>query len=417
MRLSEERLFDMLVYAQVMGYDFDGKYQLKNVQLTFNADSFLKKIGYESIYEFEHSFDGHLGNKESIVNTILKKYCAENKQSDWTRKTPLLKKIALAYIAYKIKKIGKIDAHKSIFDNRDALIFNKVFSSLMNDLTHVTKKIKRCFQIMALPDDSVIFQKEVGDSFSFEEYNTALIKVQQKLSGVESTDDIKRYITIDRVRDNIPPSFFDCKITLHNIKENKDADYKELSSGELQLMQLFATHLYHISNIQSIYNTPNRLQYDKINLVFDEVELSLHPEFQRQFVFRLVNLIHNFKLDDFSSFNIFILTHSPFILSDIPSNRILYVKEGSCIDFSDKNTFGANLNDLVKDSFFLDNGFSGEYATQVINSLADFLTDTENDFGYLWNRGKASFFIENIVGESILKKCLMRMFERKYSEG
>lgn len=417
MRLSEERLFDFLVYAQLMNYEFDGKYQLKNVQLTFNTNFFLKKVGYKSLHEFEHSFDGHLGNKQSIVNTILKKYCAENKQSDWTRKTPLLKKVALAYIIYKIRKIRKINAHKSIFDNRDAPEFNNAFFSLMNDLSHVTKKIKRCFQIMALPDDSEIFKQSIDEPYSFEVYNTALIKVQQKLSGVESADVIKKYITIDRVKDNIPPSFFDCKITLHNIKENKDADYKELSSGELQLMQLFATHLYHISNIQSIYKDSNRLQYDKINLVFDEVELSLHPEFQRQFVFRLVNLIHNFKLDDFSTFNIFVLTHSPFILSDIPSNRILYVKEGSCKDFSDKNTFGANLNDLVKDSFFLDNGFSGEYATQVINSLADFLTDTENDFGYLWNRGKASFFIENIVGESILKKCLMRMFERKYSEG
>ena len=399
------------------GYEFDGKYQLKNVQLIFNTVFFLKKVGYKSLHEFEHSFNGHLGNKESIVNTILKKFCEENKQSYWTRNTPLLKKIALAYIIYKIKKIRKIDVHKSIFENRNALVFNDAFSSLMSDFSHVTKKIKRCFQIMALPDGLPVFQQEVERSFSFEEYITALIKVQEKLSGVESADVIKKYITIDRVRDNIPPSFFDCKITLHNIKENKDADYKELSSGELQLMQLFATHLYHISNIQSIYKDSNRLQYDKINLVFDEVELSLHPEFQRQFVFRLVNLIHNFKLDDFSTFNIFVLTHSPFILSDIPSNRILYMKEGCYKDFLGKKTFGANLNDLVKDSFFLENGFTGEYAKDRINNLAKYLTKLENESLPPWNKENAAIFINKIIGESIIKTCLNRMFEKRDEDG
>jgi hypothetical protein len=63
-------------------------------------------------------------------------------------------------------------------------------------------------------------------------------------------------------------------------------------------------------------------------------------------------------------------THSPFILSDIPTQNVLKLKEGVPIpDKNGKNSFGANIHDLLADEFFLENGFMGEFAKQTIKKI------------------------------------------------
>lgn len=58
------------------------------------------------------------------------------------------------------------------------------------------------------------------------------------------------------------------------------------------------------------------------------------------------------------AFNIVLATHSPFILSDIPTDFIMYMKDGEQRDGRDfMNPFGANINDILYQSFFLENGF------------------------------------------------------------
>ena len=66
-------------------------------------------------------------------------------------------------------------------------------------------------------------------------------------------------------------------------------------------------------------------------------------------------------------------THSPQLLSDIPKGNVILLRRSG----DDKrsiaemvgNTFGANVYDLLKDGFFMENGAVGEFATRKIGGL------------------------------------------------
>jgi hypothetical protein len=134
------------------------------------------------------------------------------------------------------------------------------------------------------------------------------------------------------------------------------------------------------------------------------------------------------------SINCCLVTHSPFILTDIPGNNILYLNEDGRPHSLHQDTFGANIYDLLKDSFFLDN-YMGEVAREKINQTIHYLQYrrlqqqverlSEKDPLYkirlqemeLFDNGKLDMNISdhlrlvNIIGEPILKKKLSATFD------
>src|SRR5437868_568095 len=80
----------------------------------------------------------------------------------------------------------------------------------------------------------------------------------------------------------------------------------------------------------------------------------------------------NFK--NINNLNILFSTHSPFILSDIPSQSILKLKKGKTIPYDKQTqTFGANIHELLANEFFLSNGFMGQHAKKKIEEAILFL--------------------------------------------
>ena len=78
-------------------------------------------------------------------------------------------------------------------------------------------------------------------------------------------------------------------------------------------------------------------------------------------------------------FNIIVVTHSPFILSDIPQDNVLFLKDGkNDNEVCDFKTFGANIHDLLRTSFFLENGLVGEFANNKIEELLTLLQGDNN---------------------------------------
>lgn len=151
-----------------------------------------------------------------------------------------------------------------------------------------------------------------------------------------------------------------------------EINLSELSSGELQMMHTLSTHAYHIRNIMSVKN--DTIKYHSINMVFDEVEICFHPEYQRQFISRLLAMLNALcRFEQNYNFNIFILTHSPFILSDIPSSNILYMGNGQMLDknkYELQETFAQNVSVLLNQSFFM-NCFIGDFAKNKIAEIID----------------------------------------------
>jgi predicted ATP-binding protein involved in virulence len=133
--------------------------------------------------------------------------------------------------------------------------------------------------------------------------------------------------------------------------------------------------------------------------VLDEAELYYHPEYQRKYVKMLLDTLSwcRFSNDKIKSINIIIVTHSPFILSDMVRNNVLYL-EGGEPKQREGETFGANFYDMLYNSFFFEKNAIGEIASETIKQLMqhpDEMTEALKDIigdplirGYLINKAK-----------------------------
>lgn len=157
----------------------------------------------------------------------------------------------------------------------------------------------------------------------------------------------------------------------------------------------------------------NLLLFDKIKLteknniclLLDEPELSLHPQWQKRYISELIKLLSNIKN---KNFHIVIASHSPFILSDIPKENIVFLENGKQLNVN-IDTFGANIHTLLTHGFFMEDGLIGEYAKGKINELIDYLSGKKSP---IKDDDEAQKYIR-IIGEPIIKKQLQRMLDSK----
>lgn len=195
--------------------------------------------------------------------------------------------------------------------------------------------------------------------------------------------------------------------------EKKAIQLSQLSSGERQFIYTTSTLIYHAFNILSIPRD-ERVAYRNLCFVLEEVEICFHPEYQRTFINNLLALLARTELNKAFGICVIIVTHSPFVLSDMPKGNILYLDEGKNVT-ADKhlNTFGANVNELLCQSFFLSGGFMGEFAKQKIESLVTFLkSEATNDY---WNAESAKKVID-LVGDEVIQYQLRQLYAAKFKD-
>ena len=184
-----------------------------------------------------------------------------------------------------------------------------------------------------------------------------------------------------------------------DIKKRK---FSDLSHGEKSIYALMLNIQYKIKNSEDN------------NLIFclDEPDLSLHPEWQRKFLYEfIINIITEDKYIHF-----ILTTHSPFLLSDVLKENIIFLdkdENGNCkvVDGlkEKKQTFGANIHTLLSDSFFMEDGLMGEFAKSKIDKAIRLLNKDTLDEKEL----KYCEQIISIIGEPIVKNQLQRMLTDK----
>jgi ABC-type multidrug transport system ATPase subunit len=181
-----------------------------------------------------------------------------------------------------------------------------------------------------------------------------------------------------------------------------------LSSGEYSLLSFFA-------RLNSV-----RIGKSNILLLIDEAEMALHPQWQKQFI----SLLTDFIAERFKSnkVQIILTSHSPFILSDLPPNYVILLKrdgeKAKVVDSLDnKNeTFGANIHELLTDSFFLQDGLIGEFARKKIDDLIKGVnrqeTFTEKEYNAL--KKEIDMIGEPFVRYKLLEKIMMGLPKDAY---
>lgn len=124
------------------------------------------------------------------------------------------------------------------------------------------------------------------------------------------------------------------------------------SSGERAILN-FMSRIYFLSKISKYFKDKNYKLRENILLLIDEIDLYLHPAWQQKIITTLINELNECFPDNV--FQIVFSTHSPIVLSDMPTQNCIFLKKdhtGIIMKKEVKQTFGCNIFNLYKDAFF-----------------------------------------------------------------
>lgn len=400
----------------------------------------------------QQEIEGYIENDKKGLKNLLNEFYSRNRMAGfdndistkfvkyWIVKYVLKKifKICLTYSGYKSfldkKSISKTPYFNIPSQDNNSKTLNNLLIKLAKDNSHVTDKLKQAItsiELLSFEVPSMIFEKI--SFYYLEDKSTTISELITSFKVVTTLDifDYIEFMKTERMESRylqkkhyILGGFFKHKlnvVSVKNLVSNKWESYtaQNMSSGEQHLFQKINTVIYHLRNIESL---SERNKHEFVNIIFDEVELYFHPEYQRNFINILLNYISLFEFNQIKHLNLIFSTHSPFILSDIPSTNILRLIEGNP-EPDQGQTFGANIHDLLANDFFLKDGFMGEFAKEWIEDLILFLrynpetkeTKDNKSPKKEWTELKAKQII-SIVGEPILKIKLAEMFDRKFKQ-
>ncbi|MGA1939932.1 AAA family ATPase [Arcobacter sp. YIC-310] len=231
------------------------------------------------------------------------------------------------------------------------------------------------------------------------------------------------YINIKKNKDYVRllPAFMKAEIF-----NEKNVNFESLSFGQKFMMRFSYNLIYQLNKIKEIKDNEKHQKYTNISLLLDEIELGLHPNWQKSFISFLVKILN--KFEDIFNFNIIVTSHSPFILSDIPKENVIFLekdeKTGNCINatenMKDFNTFGANIHTLLSHGFFMKDGLMGEFAKSKIERIKRFYDFTTKYKDRIFSKEKIHLRIEeyyksnrkefehisSIIGEPFLQKVI-----------
>lgn len=161
---------------------------------------------------------------------------------------------------------------------------------------------------------------------------------------------------------------------------------KKLSSGQNALLNFFS-RLYDFLKSNLIGKArflPEKRYY---LLLLDEADLGFHPQWKKLFIKSLVNSLPYFfeMLEKKPALQIIFTTHDPLTLSDLPNSNVVYIakrgNKSTILNQTEKGrptkTFGANISDLLADSFFINNGLIGEFAKDKIETTIKWINENK----------------------------------------
>lgn len=409
--LVKSRLIANLLKGDEDGYDFKQLTpQLKATDLILKLKSdFRNKVLWEEEIKGQEKrkeitfLDLKINHKKALqaLNLYFKFRYRTLKSEDF--------ELATDYVIYKMVSIAlKYDDYDGFFlkgqFNFDEERLKEFAKELYDDTSHITFKLRQTLN----------FLNYRHLELSSQELN--LVKFTQKLQKLKPPAGFRKIDTIVLV----PPPIFEVEIILKSSANAKDSiDFNLLSSGEKQMIYSVSSLLYHLSNLDSVRNTKKRKAYRYVNIILEEIELYFHPEMQRNYIRDILISIKRIKLQNIKAVNICFVTHSPFILSDIPACNIMFLNElgKTELDRVPAQTFGGNIHELLGDVFFLREGLIGAFAKEKIQTIIEHLNPDNENLSeapvYQYSREYIIKCIE-MVGEPFLRQMLMEMYYKKY---
>ena len=394
-RLAAQRVMALSLLAKAQGHSFIERYEPSTITYYFDQ-------GYKE--RTESNYRSYIFSKYKNIDVALlireferiwEKILLTTYNDGIAEKSRDRYEMALFYLAYKTVKIcftyedywkalklnllTKMESTNEVYQHITDGTFRKVAGSVVSKLmreindsvknrSHITLKISICLDYV----ENIFNHKVVWGMTN--ELNVADMMTDKHIE------------TFNDAIAMLPPAFYvtNMKFKEVGIRFNVDnhpesnwtltgkADFSlgKMSSGERQMLYSLSYVLYHIKNIQSVKEDENRVGYHNICLIFDEVELYYHPDYQRRFLGMLFDAMKWCHIDTniIHSIQILMVTHSPFVLTDMLTQNTLYLKGGD-IQNVKIQTFAANYYELLNKSFFFDKSAIGTVASNVVSKM------------------------------------------------
>ncbi|WP_177734017.1 AAA family ATPase [Flavobacterium inviolabile] len=299
------------------------------------------------------------------------------------------------------------------------IIYKYFFFALYNDFFKQTGILDYAVHLKSylksLPLDQNIFKSlsEYLSRYKAYKEGVELDKISTLLNNLDS---LLENIEIAESAQFFSNGYFDLSINKHlwdflkeilsitdfNAEPLMQYNITPFSSGEEAI-------LYQLSEFhEALKNSTN----EYVIVSIDEGELYLHPEWQRKYINTLYQFFEHHSRSYNKKFQIIITSHSPFIISDIPKQNLIFLKKdslGNCkVSQSEGHlpTLGGNIFELFSDGFFLKE-FISEYAFEKINQAIKFLNGEQSEFKELAE-------VENfnkLVGEALIRDEIQKMID------
>jgi predicted ATP-binding protein involved in virulence len=343
------------------------------------------------------------------------------------------RKDALNYLFYKTLKIIKNydDFHQYEDNIKNNININSLIRALFKEKSHITTKVRRTIAFLIFnhygtsgqcpksnPSETSKYEVSIDDfSINMEE---KLNKQAEIITELRQVSPSKKTYNINytwKKDDMLPSPFLNTTLYLKHTNGDKTT-FDSLSSGEKQIVYSLSTILYHLKNIDSVWDVDNnsekeegvRVKYRYINLMLDEIELYFHPLYQKKYINYLLKSLSNLDLQNIKGLNLILSTHSPFILSDLPDSNILYIENGKMKKDQLRMPFGANIYDILNQSFFMDS-FVGEFSVEKMQSI---LKNIESSTAMTKEEYEGYNNIINIIGDTLIRNKMQLFLDEHF---
>lgn len=306
-QITEKQAVIKILFDLIPGKNrFIYKYYEKGTEITID-------------YDAENVMIQPIWNLISEIFELPQNY-PQNSLTDETKK----------YIIRKLIKISHYPQYMAYLDETAILYKEKIDPSYAPSFESNSKKLHEYIKAIKEDDSHIAYKFKQAinylkhyELFAKKEHFT--INFSEDVVRLENYFSTKGLKEIDRI-EFIPPPIFKPKIILSS--SDGESDFEFLSSGEKQRIHTISSILYHIRNLNSIDSSKSGLiSYSNVCLLLDEIELYYHPEMQREYLSFLLKMISKLPLENIDAINVCFITHSPFILSDIPNRYILFLDE------------------------------------------------------------------------------------------
>jgi len=152
-----------------------------------------------------------------------------------------------------------------------------------------------------------------------------------------------------------------------------DATTNQSLSYSVEWAGISSGHKAYINLFANFYSIVSKIKEDYVLVCIDEGDLYFHPKWQTEFLYKLINILPKILN---KKCQIFLTTHSPFLVSDLPKNNLIFVQKNNDDSLSimsnkqiEGETFGGNIGELYLDAFFMQGSLISRFATSKIQNI------------------------------------------------